>query len=244
MRVLTYNVHSCRGTDGKLSPERIGEVIAASGADVACIQELDVGRKRTDLVHQVEAIAKPLAMHFHFLPAIRIAEEEYGDAILSRFPMSVIRKGELPRPSKLVEPRGALWVEIEAEGTRWQVLNTHLGLGRGERRKQARALAEWIDAALLKSPVVFCGDLNSRTGSLVHTLLGAGLQEAQLAANGVQERTFSTGFPWICLDYIYVSPDVRVVSSAVLTDPLARVASDHFPLIAELHRHELSQGAI
>lgn len=231
---MTYNVHSCRGMDGRLAPERIAEVIASTRADVACLQELDVGRLRSGRVHQAEKIAAALAMEFHFFPAIRATSEEYGDAILTRYPMTVVRTGELPRASLAVEPRGAMWVEIDAAGTRWQVLNTHLGLGRGERRAQALALAEWIAAAAKQPPFAFCGDLNSRTGSLVHTLLGTGLREVQLAARGYQQRTFATRLPWICLDYIYVSAQVQVLAAEVVTTPLARVASDHFPLVAEV----------
>jgi endonuclease/exonuclease/phosphatase family metal-dependent hydrolase len=234
MRVLTYNVHSCRGVDGVDSPARIAEVIAAARADVACLQELDSGRLRTGRVHQAERVAQALAMTFHFHPAIRVAEEEYGDAILSAPPMRLIRAAELPRPWGAREPRGALWVEIEAEGARWQVLNTHLGLGRGVRRAQARALGEWVSAARARGPVVLCGDLNSRPGSAVHALVAPGLLEVQLSTRGFHLRTFATRLPWICLDYIYVSDDLEVRCAEVLTSPLARLASDHFPLLAEL----------
>jgi endonuclease/exonuclease/phosphatase family metal-dependent hydrolase len=34
VRLLTYNVHGCRGTDGKIDPLRIAEVIAQCGADI------------------------------------------------------------------------------------------------------------------------------------------------------------------------------------------------------------------
>lgn len=234
VRILTYNVHSCRGTDRRLAPERIAEVIAATEADVACLQELDAGRRRTGHIHQAQTIAASLAMQFEFFPAIRTASESYGDAIVSRHPMTLVRAGELPRASRWSEPRGVLWVEVAAEGARWQVLNTHLGLGRGERQAQARALAAWIDAALAAPPVVFCGDLNSRAGSAVHALLGGKLREAQACVRGIRQRTFATWLPWICLDYIYVSADVAVASAAVVTDARARVASDHFPLVAQL----------
>lgn len=209
-------------------------MIADSRADIACLQELDAGRARSGGIHQAETIARELSMQFHFHPAIRAATEQYGDAILTRFPIGLTRAGMLPRPSRLVEPRGALWIEIESEGVRWQVINTHFGLGRDERRSQARAVAEWIDAALLRPPVIFCGDLNSRGASIVHTLLGAGLTNVQRAGGRAQQKTFATRFPWVCLDYIYVSLGVTVQAAEVITTPLARVASDHFPLVAEI----------
>jgi endonuclease/exonuclease/phosphatase family metal-dependent hydrolase len=234
VRIVTYNVHSCRGLDGKLMPARIAEVIAGTGADVVCLQEVDVWRERTGRVHQAEVIAKELGMHYLFFPAIRTASEEYGDAILSRHPMRVVRTGGLPRPRGTLEPRGVLWVEIDDPEARWQVLNTHLGLGRYERRAQASMLAEWLQEALQRMPVVFCGDLNSRSGSQVHRLLSSGYREVQLTTRGFQQRTFSTSFPWVCLDYIYVSDGVQVTGAEVVNNPLVRIASDHFPLMAWL----------
>src|SRR4051812_7214833 len=47
LRIMTYNVHSCRGTDSKLSVERIAAVISDCSADLVCLQELDVGRIRS-----------------------------------------------------------------------------------------------------------------------------------------------------------------------------------------------------
>jgi endonuclease/exonuclease/phosphatase family metal-dependent hydrolase len=234
MRILTYNVHSCRGTDGVWSPDRIAEVISATRADVVCLQELDVGRARSAGVHQAEVVARALAMDFHFFPVLRVAAEEYGDAILSRLPMQLVRTLPLPGTGGAQEPRGALWVEVEERGARWQVLNTHFGLGRTERRMQARALAVWVREALRRPPVVLCGDLNSRPGSFVHSLLGAGLRGAQSVARGFQQATFATRWPWICLDYVYASPDLEIVAAEVVTTPEARLASDHFPLLAQL----------
>lgn len=238
MRILTYNVHSCRGMDGELKPERIAEVIASTKADVVCLQELDAHRRRSGHVHQAGLLARLLTMEFEFHPAIRLAVEEYGDAILSRHPLKLIRAGELPQPSRYLEPRGALWVEIQADGFRWQLINTHLGLTRFERRQQAIELSNWIKEAFAKPPAIFCGDLNSRRGSHVHRLLGAGLHEVQRAAPTRPKKTFSTRFPWICLDYVYASPDVTIASAEVVDTPLSRVASDHFPLLAEVYPAE------
>lgn len=233
MRIITYNVHNCLGQDGKLRPERIAEVIATSGADVVCLQEVDAWRERSGRVHQAGIIAEALRMTYQFFPAIRAEDEEYGDAILSRHPMTLVRSGGLPCPHMGLEPRGALWVEIDDGKTKWQVLNTHFGLGRFERRTQARMLAGWLAEALEHPPVIFCGDLNSRSGSLVHSILGTGLRDAQKTVHGRPSRTFSTRFPWICLDYIYVSDGVSVSGAQVIDTPLTRIASDHFPLVAQ-----------
>lgn len=235
---MTYNVHSCIGTDAQLSPERIAEVIAQDQPDVVCLQELDSGRLRTQRQNQAQVIADRLGMDFHFFAAIRLAEEHYGDAILSRHPLRLERAALLPWPKSPLafEPRGALWVSVTCEGTEWQIINTHLGLGRAERRLQAATLAsaEWIGAAALKPPVIVCGDFNSRPSSKVQQILASQVKDAQFLVGGARQRTFSTRLPVLCLDYVFVTPGVRVRELRTIRTPLARVASDHFPLVAEV----------
>lgn len=235
---MTYNVHSCIGTDAQLSPERIAEVIGKDEPDVVCLQELDSGRLRTRRQNQAQMIASRLGMEFHFFAAIRLAEEHYGDAILSRHPLRLERAALLPWPNSPLafEPRGALWVSVTCDGIEWQIINTHFGLGRAERRLQAATLAspEWIGAATLKPPLIVCGDFNSRPSSKVHRILAEQVTDAQLLAGGARQRTFSTRLPVLCLDYVFVTPGVRVRELRTTRTPLARMASDHFPLVADV----------
>jgi len=135
MRVLTYNVHSCIGTDQKLAPERIAEVIAGTNADVVCLQEIDLRRARTNHEDQAAIIAEMIGMTFQFHPTIIREQEHYGDAILSRHPLTLRRKATFPAVPNPIpdEKRGAIWAEIEIAGTKWNVVNTHFGLGREER---------------------------------------------------------------------------------------------------------------
>ncbi len=238
MRIMTYNVHSCLGMDRRLSPERIAEVIGRFDIDVVALQELDVGRARTGQVDQARRIAELLKMESHFHPALRLEEEEYGDAILSRLPMTLVQAGRLPSvPRQYInETRGALWVEVRDGDRKVQVLNTHLGLGRNERRTQAEALLgeKWIGAAAAHGPLIVCGDFNSPPGRRVHGMLAARLRDAQREANGKHRSTFATTFPFICLDHIFVSAEVKVLSAEVPRTPLTRAASDHYPLIVEV----------
>jgi endonuclease/exonuclease/phosphatase family metal-dependent hydrolase len=232
---MTYNVHSCVGTDGDRSIARIAQVISDARADIVALQELDHQRVRSQRTHQAEAIARELSMDFHFNPALRIADEEYGDAILSRYPIEMVHAGELPgvAPRWCREARGALWVNALAEGAAWQVINTHFGLGRAERFDQARELLgdEWIRAAALRGPVILCGDFNSQAGGRVQRLLASHLQDAQ----GTRHRsTYPSRFPLLCLDYIFVGKGVRVHSIEVVRNSLTRVASDHLPVVAEV----------
>ena len=128
MRVMTYNVHQCTGIDRKTSPRRIADLIAHYQPDLVGLQEIDVHRLRTNKEHQARMLAEMLGMHFVFYPAIRDSSEHYGDAIFSRFPITPVRFGTLPMPQRRrqVEPRGALWVEVDYRGRKVQLFNTQI----------------------------------------------------------------------------------------------------------------------
>src|SRR6185369_10366729 len=91
LRIMTYNVHSCLGMDGRVSPARIGRVIARHQPDIVALQELDVRRRRTGGIDQAEAIARELEMKFQFHAAVEVGEERFGNAVFSRLPMRLVR---------------------------------------------------------------------------------------------------------------------------------------------------------
>ncbi len=136
---MTYNVHSCVGRDNKTSPLRIAEVIVQYGSDIVALQEIDVGLLRSGQSDQARIIARQLNMYYNFHPGLQMEKGQYGNAILSRYPMRLQKAASLPTfPSRPpLERRGALWVEVKAFGPLIQVINTHLGLSRQERVLQA-----------------------------------------------------------------------------------------------------------
>jgi len=244
LRIMTYNVHSCIGMDGKLSPERIARVIARCAPDVVALQELDVGRARTEGLDQAHIIAQCLEMDFHFHPAMHIEEERYGDAILSHLPIRLIKAGQLPGlPDKPgLEPRGVLWVEIELDGKVIQVLNTHLGLLARERRAQAEALLgpDWLGHPECSGPAVLCGDFNALPSSPVCRRLRTRLNDAQIELESHRPRsTFFGRLPTARIDHVFVDSGLTVTDIEVPDSELVRVASDHLPLIVELRLPEL-----
>lgn len=237
LRVMTYNVHSCIGMDGKLDAERIARVIARARPDVVALQELDVGRMRTEGMDQAHLIARYLEMEFHFHPALHVEEERYGDAILTHLPQRLVRTGALPglADKPRLEPRGALWVAVEWNGGEIQVINTHLGLQPRERRAQVAALLgpEWLEHPDCREPVILCGDFNALPSSPVCRRIGERLVDVQSGAPGHRPKgTFSSRLPTMRIDHIYTSPGLEVSAIEVPTWELARVASDHLPLLA------------
>jgi endonuclease/exonuclease/phosphatase family metal-dependent hydrolase len=238
VRLLTYNVHTCIGMDGRLSPRRIARVIAQCEPDIVALQECDVRRRRTDGRDQVREIAEELAMGFHFHPVMRLEEEEYGDAVLSYHPMRLVRAGRLPGlPNRAhLEPRGALWVDVAIDGHTVQVINTHLGLSNRERLAQVAALLsdEWLGEAESRGPCVLCGDFNALPGSPPYQRLLARLRDAQLAVNGQRPlRTWFSHYPIGRIDHVFVTGGLQVLSIEVPRTELIRTASDHLPLVVE-----------
>jgi endonuclease/exonuclease/phosphatase family metal-dependent hydrolase len=238
LRVMTYNAHSCVGTDGELNHSRIAAVIATHDPDIVALQELDLARMRSGRLDQAAVIAEQLKMRFHFHPALRVKEEMYGDAILSKWPLTLRHAGELPtvKARLAFEPRGALWVTAACGDHEVQIINTHLGLSFKERAAQAQALLgpEWLGHPACRQRVVFCGDLNTPPCFAVYRTFRSVLQDAALHLHARGRATFPSRLPFLRLDYIFTSSDIRVLNIHAPRTSLTRLASDHLPLIADL----------
>jgi len=248
LRVMTYNVHSCIGMDGKHAPERIARVIARHRPDVVALQELDVGRMRTGGVDQAHLIAQYLEMAFHFHPAMHVEEERYGDAVLTHLPMRVVRAEALPllRGGRLAEPRGAIWTAIDLGSAELNLINTHLGLREKDRMVQVEALMGplWVGHPDCRQPVILCGDLNARPSSSVCTRIRRRLHDAQMELTGHRPLHTAPGrYPVARIDHLFVDPTLEVVDVQVPNAELEQVASDHLPLIVEVRLPRPAEGA-
>ena len=239
LRVATYNVHRCVGLDWRCSETRIANVIASLAADIVGLQELSLRRVGNGSIDQAAVIARHLGWNVVFQPALSNAHEDFGDAIISRFPVRLVRAAELPggAPWYCREPRWVLWVEVETNIGAVQVMNTHLGLGRGERLVQTQWLASenWLGSVAGDTPLVLLGDFNFSPGSPPHQrLIGCLHDVRQLMRQYL--RTFPTYFPLFAVDHILVSDHFSVPDVHVHRSWPAPIASDHFPLVAELKR--------
>ena len=239
LRIATYNVHSCVGLDGKLSTSRIARVLAQCDADIVALQELDVRRARSGHMDQARELARLLEMELNFHPALRVEEEHYGDAVLSRFPMRVMRAGPLPGAElhKGLEPRGAIWVAVQLDGHEIHLINTHLGLLADERWLQVGALLgpDWLDHPDCRGPVVLCGDFNALPGSRTYRRLAGHLRDSQRSLKGHRpKKTWFSHYPLSRIDHVFLGAGLDVVRIEVPRSQLARVASDHLPMVVDL----------
>lgn len=221
LRVLTWNVHSCIGTDGRLDPERVREHIHSIGPDIAALQEVDSRRDRRD---GFDLLGSSLGNRAE-ARTIRTPDGDYGHMLLSRWPITAWRVHDISFGKR--ESRSMIEASIETALGRINVLATHLGLGRSERRQQRRkieALAEADDR-----PTVVMGDFNELTGS------GAiGRLLARTFCSAGRLATYPSRRPLFPLDRIWFEPSLQLLRAEVYRD--ARRASDHLPLWADLAR--------
>jgi len=231
-------VHRGVGIDRRRSETRIAEVIASMSADIVALQELSLRRARFGGADQARIIAQRLGWNVLFQPAVRNVREHFGDAIISRYPLRLVRVAELPgkSPWYCPEPRIALWAEAETNLGAVQIINTHLGLGCSERLLQAELLssAEWLGSVSGNTPLILLGDLNSIPGSPPYRCLMKVLHDVRESVAANRLSTFPTYFPTRAVDHIFVNDALRAVSVRVHRTARSWIASDHFPLVADV----------
>ena len=221
--VATYNIHGAVGTDGRLAPQRIADVLREIDADVIALQEVPLGGAGQPNV--LTLLQQASGFHAVEGPTEDRPERRYGNAVLSRYPIVDTRSIDLSFGGR--EPRGALDADIDCHGHPLRVIATHLGLRPAERRHQIRLLLQAFDTD--RMPVILTGDLNEWFvwGRPLRWLVSH--FEAAPAP-----RTFPSRFPVFALDRLWISPRHRLVQVRVHASPLARLASDHLPLIAHI----------
>ena len=226
--VVSYNIHRGVGLDRRRDLDRIAAVIAETGADVVGLQEVirDNGRPDAD---QAAYLAARLQMRLVMGETRTHGTGTYGNAVLTRLPVLGSTRCDLS--CGLREPRGALRVDIAVAGTALHVFNCHFGLALGERREQLRRLRGFINAsAALAGPRVVMGDFNEwHRGPVTR-----GLKLEFSSPMRRMRRTHPAMFPLFRLDRIYWDVELEGEEFLVHRTRLARVASDHLPVVARL----------
>ncbi|EIJ47681.1 metal-dependent hydrolase [Herbaspirillum sp. GW103] len=223
LTVATYNIHGAVGTDGVFSPQRIAGVLKEIRADVVALQEVPLGgRSQPDVL---ALLREETGFHAVEGPTLQSAERRYGNAVLSRYPILAKESIDLSFGSR--EPRGALDADIDCHGHMLRVIATHLGLKPAERRAQIKRLLQAFDTD--QAPVILMGDVNEwfMWGRALRWLVSH--FEAAPAP-----PTFPSRWPLLALDRIWISPRQRLLQVQVHRTALARVASDHLPLVAHI----------
>ena len=240
MRLLIWNIHKgIGGTDRRYAPGRVAAVLRHYDADVVLLQEVDDGVPRSGRDRQVDLFADVADYeHRAFGANVRLTHGTYGNATLSRHPIVSSENIALRFGPK--KPRGALCTDLHVTvgGHRLalHVVNLHLGLSGVERRWQVRRLlaSEPLRRLDRTSRLIVAGDTNDWTGALP----GGALAEAGftcITGRGRHAtRTFPAWGPVGALDRIFVRGPVHPLRAYTSRLDLARQASDHLPVVADL----------
>ncbi len=225
LRIATYNLHKCKGLDGRVSVSRIAEVIKDLNADIVAVQEV-FGR-------QADALAEQLQVHWVMGENRQLMEDAYGNAVFSRHPLRSHCNFDVTVPGR--ESRGCLRTDVYVMNHPLHIFNVHLGTAFFERRKQAKHL---IDEAVLRSrtlvgPRIVLGDFNEWTRGQVTQTLSAEFQSTDVRVYLRRVRTYPGILPFMHLDHIYYDPELTVEHVALHRTRTSLVASDHLPLVAD-----------
>jgi endonuclease/exonuclease/phosphatase family metal-dependent hydrolase len=232
LKLATYNIHRCFGTDNRFNPDRISGVIKQLGADIIALQEVESfaedGRDILNNFGNLGYIAIPG-------PTMYQRNSTYGNAVLTRHCPEGIEKIDISLPD--VEPRGALSLVYAFNELRLHVVATHLGLRFRERLFQIESLARIIKHHSADITVLM-GDFNEwlpfgRISRLLPHRFGTRTKPA----------TYPSRFPLFALDQIWARPDNCIRETRKLATPLSRIASDHLPLTATINLKIQEEGS-
>src|ERR1044071_7446940 len=227
LRVATYNIHRCRGLDGRTNPSRIAEVIRSIDADVIALQEV-IGAGTTSAGH-AEELGALLGMGWVMAPARHLRGSLFGNVVLSRFPIRSHLQHDLTW--KTCEARNCQRVDIAVGDDTLHLYNVHLGTAFLERHHQAERLAAIVHDRRVGTPKVVLGDFNEWLRGRATTLLSEKLQSVDLRTHLRRRRTYPGVFPVLHLDHIYYEGNVEVVKLELPRTRLALMDADHLAAI-------------
>lgn len=257
LRVMTYNIRLALDADGPNRWEArrrafIGQVQLMQPA-ILGLQEVVAGQK-ADLERWLPG--------YKFLGAARDdgrSAGEFSNLAIRQSTLEVRSSGTFwLSPTPAIPTKGwdaayrriATWAHLvrRADGRKFLVLNTHLdNEGPRARLEGAREIIRWLAANRAPGEsLLMTGDFNSEPGSPPYEALTSsalGLRDARTVSRWPPigpEGTFNNFDPLPAssrrIDYVLVDPSIGVERYAVLSwhGEQGRVASDHFPVVADL----------
>ena len=227
LRVASWNLHKCVGADGRFDPHRSAAVIAELGADILALQEVDKRFGRRDGLLDLAAVRRSAGLKLVPVSDVPAGHGWHGNALLLREDLTArVQRIRLPG----AEPRGALVAEIDLPEGPLRVIAAHFGLLRRCRTRQGHAILRTL-ADSEDMPTVLLGDLNEWNHGPRSSLRAL---EPVFGAAGPAPASFPAAVPVLALDRILGQPHGLVSDVRAYASPLARVASDHLPLIGRL----------
>lgn len=233
-RIISYNIHSGFGRDKRQDYQRIGQFLAASGADIVMLQEMDTRPSDRTIEQDIKDICANNVFTLLSSPALYEPNGWYGNAVLTRFKVLESETFDVSQQGR--QPRNVQVVTLQTEHGPLTVVNTHKGLKRLERRAQFALLHDYLAQRLKDkpTPLVLAGDFNEwQFFTRAFTSLNNLLNQQSVGA------TFPSQFPLFSLDRVWVSSDLIVSQCQKLISQEAKLYSDHLPVQLDIRIPEV-----
>lgn len=225
LRVLTFNIHHGETIEGEIDLESMAAVIQSANPHLVALQEVDVHTSRVGGISLVKELAVYCGMESYFAKALEFGGGEYGNAVLSAYPIVEGQTQTLPS-SDGHEPRAAAACLIALPQDTIRFISTHFDhlSENADRPAQARALLQAYRQDTRAS--ILAGDLNDVLGSETLKIL----RQHWKPSGAATDFTIPVEAPMKKIDYILYAPASRwkVVRSEVLPDKV----SDHLAVLS------------
>lgn len=214
--IMTFNIHHGEGLDGKVNIERIADLIRNEKADVIALQEVDRFRFRSGFVDQAKVLAEQLRMDMRFAPSLTYSMGQYGNAILSRYPIEDSSFTLLPGTK---ETRSLLTVQINPGSGPVRIATSHLGLSKKDRSVQLARISDML--SIQDTPLIVAGDFNMEIDAFQFKIATSMLTNMPLRAD-----VKSTFLDEKTIDHIFMN--TKNVQSSWM---IPTIFSDHYPVM-------------
>ena len=218
VRVMSYNVHNCIGSDKVKDIDRCANVILEANPDIVAIQEVDSCTRRNKR-YVLGELGEKAGYHAYFGPTIPYKGGKYGIGVLSKKKALSVEFHRLPCRK---EPRGLLVVEFD----KYYFLATHLSLVRPDQRESTQIIKEIVSK--LNKPVFLAGDMNAQPHSPTMELF----KEYMTVLTDETKFTFPALNPRGCIDYVMgANASFKVKKNHIF---YGDISSDHLPLYVDV----------
>lgn len=228
MKIMSFNTQHCLNfLEQKVDYDIMARAIEDVGADIVGLNEMyDEG---SVFGTQTQKLSEKCSLKNHYFAKACELDNEgtYGNGFLSRYKIVEARTILIPDPEPRAyngyyETRCVLKARLENGYT---VLVVHFGLNPDEQENAVKTILEHLE----NEKCILMGDFNITPDNPLLAPIKERMRDTSI---GFCENkpSFPSDKPKIKIDYIFVSPDIEVVSA----DIPKIVASDHRPHIAEI----------
>lgn len=224
---MTFNIQHGRDFIKRdINLPMMADVIRHQQADIVGLNEVRGKGIHTDYQEQAQMIGEDLGYYYYFGKVIDLPQGPYGNAIVSRFPLTEIETIMIPDPvikdEKVLCYETRCIIKAKIVSLNVTVLISHFGLAQ---REQKNAIATLLkELAKIKGPCIFMGDLNMTPEDEKIKDIQNHLTDVSTMLKG-NKLSFPSVNPVRKIDYIFVNDFIEVIAAEIPEI----VASDHFP---------------